>query len=51
MPGKLVHSPVLGAVDNSLFAAFAVATAAAGELREAAGAPRYGRPDPVVRHC
>jgi hypothetical protein len=35
---ELVHSPNLGAMDNSLFAALAVAAAQAGDRRKAAGA-------------
>jgi hypothetical protein len=34
---ELVHSPTLSAADNSLFAALAVAAAASGDLRTAAG--------------
>jgi hypothetical protein len=37
MLGDLVHSPTLSAVDNSLFAALAVASASAGDRRQAAG--------------
>ncbi|MBB5872785.1 hypothetical protein F4553_006219 [Allocatelliglobosispora scoriae] len=35
---ELAHSPTLSAVDNSFFAALAVAAASAGEFREATGA-------------
>jgi hypothetical protein len=38
MLDKLVHSPTLSTVDNSYFAALAVATAMAGDRRKAAGA-------------
>jgi hypothetical protein len=37
MLGELVHLPTLSAVDNAYFAALAVATAAAGDRRTAAG--------------